>query len=194
MDPEERIIAMQMSDDQERLLVFTVRDGMCVLTAYDARTMEVCQKLEIMPGGDDLSIENVIRGDHLLVPVFFNEESLVVITESEYGIYELEFVSELVTEDIRQDIFGGYWLDTGRITADYDGERLALVYPWPLHSYFGSTGRTRKGQDSFLVFVFEQDGMAYCGEYMMSQGIGEVGIQHSCHIRTDVRMGAEWEE
>lgn len=83
-------------------------------------------------------------------------------------------------------------ITTGEIAVDYDGEKLAVIYPQPYY-YSYETG-DEKGTCTFWLMVYDETGMLYLGEYAASQGIGEDYGNACCNIRDDVKIGVSWGE
>ena len=186
LDPEVIILEMQAGDDGDEVLLFTAENGMCVLNVIDMETMEVQQKLELMPYEGSSVSRDVIEGENVLVWLL-SDDTMAVITEQENGEYSLEFSTGLSIETISQDMAKVY-LSTDRMGVDYDGEKLAIVYPLGYYYY----NKVSNSCTSWLM-VYDGDGLRYCGEYQASQGIGEYYSSRNCLIRDDVKMEAEWE-
>ena len=186
LDPEVIILEMQAGDDGDEILLFTAENGMCVLNVIDMETMEVQQKLELMPYEGSSVSRDVIEGENVLVWLL-SDDTMAVITEQENGEYSLEFSTELSIETISQDMAKVY-LSTDRMGVDYDGEKLAIVYPLGYYYY-----NKVSNSCTFWLMVYDGDGLRYCGEYQASQGIGEYYSSRNCLIRDDVKMEAEWE-
>lgn len=181
LDPEVVILEMQASEDGDKMLLFTAENGMCVLNVIDLGTMAVLQKLELMPYEGSPVSRDVIEGEDVLVWLL-SDDTMAVITEQENGGYSLEFSTALSIETISEDMAKVY-LSTDRMSVDYDGEKLAIVYPLGYYYY-----KNVSNSCTFWLMVYDGDGLRYCGEYQASQGIGESYSSRNCLIRDDVKM------
>lgn len=218
MDPEERLVDMVLSENQEELYVFTAKDGICYMAAVDLKDSKETQKVEIATYHSDLipSICNVFQSENVVAPMLAagkwgeesSEEKIAVITVDETGKYEPQYV---IHKDVDTDSpayqyqretyrkYATLWeRDAVSVELAYDDGKLAMVYS--LTNSYGSNAGGQDGQrpGRFWVAVYDETGVIYAADYQISQAIAE----HSkisdrsdiCEIRDDVVIGISWGE
>ncbi|MBQ8815363.1 MAG: hypothetical protein IJZ85_12810 [Lachnospiraceae bacterium] len=190
LDTEVRLLEMRSGKDENKMLLFTAEDGMTYLNVIDYATLETVQRLELFPADEDVVSREIIYKDGLLVWTA-SDYQMAVLTEPDRGVYELEFTGSLWTEEMKAEI-GTLHMSIGDMAVDYDGEKLAIVYPQPY--YYRYERQSAKGTCLFWVMIYDESGMLYCGEYAASQGVGEDFGSAYCNIRDDMKMGVSWGE
>jgi len=190
LDPDVRLLEMRSSEDKSKMLLFIAEDGMTYLNVIDYKTLETVQRLELFPAENRLTSREVICKEGLMVWTA-SDYQMAVFTEPESGKYELEFTGLLRPEEMKETL-GDFYMGIGDMSVDYDGEKLAVIYPQPYYYRYEKQGE--KGTCLFWLMIHDESGMLYCGEYAASQGIGEDYGSAYCNIRTDVKMGVSWGE
>ena len=209
MEPEEILLDVRVSEDQQELLLFTGENGMCVLTVIDVETVQELQRLDLMPY--DTSPEytpgmrRVLQTENVIVP-FLTEGDLAVISKSAAGEYALEFIIDKEA-DCREEAVNYIEEKHGKtatlwnrlpasIEIAWKDGKLAMVYALT-NSYGSGKGCYYDVQPcAFWVAVYGQTGLLYGGEYYLSQGISEYrDVNHRIsEIRDDAKMGVHWNE
>lgn len=196
LDTDVRLLDMQISEDESKLLLFIAEQDVSYLKVIDFETLETVQQVELFPAEQDVVSNRVISKEGFLVWIagnylMVNDYRMAVLTESESGNYELEFIGDLWPKKIREEN-GRLQRSISKIAVDYDGEKLAVIYPQPY--YYSYEKRDEKGTCTFWLMVYDETGMLYLGEYAASQGIGEDYGNVYCNIRDDVKMDVSWGE
>lgn len=190
LDADVRLLEMRLDRDGNQILLFTAEKGMIYLKVIDLKSLETVQQLELFPHKGRVDSQEILYKDDVLVWIA-SDDQMAVFTEPESGVYELEFTGSLWPEKMKEEI-GGLYMPTWGLSVDYDGERLAVVYPQPYHYRYER--QPEKGTCLFWLMVYDETGILYCGEYAASQGIGEDYGSAYCNIRDDVKMGVSWGE
>ena len=196
LDTDVRLLDMRTSEDGSKMLLFTAEQDVSYLNVIDFETLETVQRIELFPAADEVVSSEVINKDGFLVWIAKNylmasDYRMAVLTESEAGRYELKFTGALWPEEVREEL-GSLHTSLREIAVDYDGEKLAIIYPQPY--YYRHERQNEKGTCLFWLMVYDESGMLYLGEYAASQGIGEDYGSVYCNIRDDVMMGVNWGE
>lgn len=155
LDTSVDVFDMRIDIENEKLLLFTMENERFILTVIELDTMETLQKVECCDSlcsscyiyyyADDYLVFRQTRqsGDGTY------EAYISLIAKTDDGSYELRFNIPMESENE----LGNY--RTSEVEADYDGERLALVYP----SYQNC---------EFLIAVYDADGLGYLGRWLSS--------------------------
>ena len=62
-----------------------------------------------------------------------------------------------------KETLGDFYMGIGDMSVDYDGEKLAVIYPQPYYYRYEKQGE--KGTCLFWLMIYDESGMLYCGEY-----------------------------
>lgn len=196
LDTDVRLLDMKTSEDGSKMLLFTAEQDVSYLNVIDFETLETVKRIELFPAEDEVISIEVINKDGFLVWIAKNylmasDYRIAILTEPEIGRYDLEFTGALWPEEVREKL-GSLHTSLREIAVDYDGEKLAIIYPQPY--YYRHERQNEKGTCLFWLMVYDESGMLYLGEYAASQGIGEDYGSAYCNIRDDVMMGVNWGE
>ncbi len=160
LDPEHEISNFFISDDQSKLLLFTVENGMLMLTVIDAQTFETLQKLEVSSvESADYVYEYHMHDDFIVVS---HGDSRLSVIAFENGSYEYQYTVKRYVE-VGDAMYPGTYL---KITADmdYDHSTDRLVISDSMENQYGGWNMTA----DFYISVYDEAGMIYHGAYSSS--------------------------
>ena len=209
IDPEEMLLEIAVSEDENDLYVITARNGMCYLSVIDLEGTRPEQKLELMTYDEESTpkIYHVFLGENVVAPRLVGGK-MAVVAANESGMYEFQFVMDKAKNDAEPttaylvENYGKnitHW-DRAPVSVEMackDG-KLAMVYS--LTNSYGNFGGDRKNYriGCFWLAIYDETGLVYAGEYGMSQGIGEVmsGRERTdmCEIQDNIEIGISWGE
>lgn len=165
LDPNTSVQAMNMNSEQTKLFLHTRENDKYVFTVIDIATMETLQRLEVtdwpevvdpakvaqwtQDHEDYLDFNLSYRTDDFFVVALFGYQ-LALVTVTDTGDYQVEFVIEMTKNENWQHCYGS-------LSMDYDGQRLVV----------GCFDREATGTPINLS-VYDASGHLYSGQYTNS--------------------------
>ncbi len=167
LSPSSSIVSLSFGENEETLHLYTLEDGIPVLTVIDTDTMETIQRLEILPTPVE-SFSPIYTGEDFLV-VVHDWEKITLLTENKDGSYAFGFTTAAGPEDVDIDLqYVGYDAKMA-----FDGERL-MVVQYIQRGYYHC---------NFLLRAYTKDGVQCVAEYDCSLNAGlsdESNYQYHC--------------
>jgi len=175
LDPEHWISNFFITDDKSKLLLFTVENGMLMLTVVDAQSYEKLQKTEICAVEDYNHIYDYHVHDDFIV--ISHSDGLLSVISLEDGGYEYQFTVKRGV-DVGDTV---YPVDYLKITADmdYDHESDKLLIADSMENQTGGWNMTA----DFYLSVYDETGMTYHGTYTSSLTTGGRSDDYDYFVR-----------
>lgn len=149
-----RVVTLQVTADNSKLLLVTIEGGRYLLTVIDAATMAQLQRLELLTVEGDTGLGSFYVYDDFVVPVL-GDGRFALLTPTVDGRYEVQFTGDFgEIEELRYAF--------SRVASmDYNGERLAVAA-------FQDGRSDPQSFCSVYLAVYGDAGLAYAGEYRHS--------------------------
>ena len=218
IEPEEMLLDIVLSENEENLYVFTANDGMCYMSVVDLKSDRETQKVNVATYSSELipKIRKVFQSENVIAPVLVaekwdtenSEEKLAVVTIDEAGKYEPQYAIDKdidLTTPAYQYQKDTYWKEATLweregVSAEmaFQNGKLAMVYS--LTNSYGNDAASGESQTPgrFWLAVYDETGMIYASDFQLSQGDAKNGdaLDRSdiCEIRDDVEIGISWGE
>lgn len=174
LNPEIELLGLDVSADQTELLLHAVENGVYSMTVIDLATMETRQILKIADcpeGSAGWQLFN--EGDFLLVTLSYTQR-LALIDKDESGQYVLRHCWDKQPEELDTlplaILSGKGYLNA--TVLDYDGKCLVMAEPLQNRRYELDDKLYKEEICGFLLAVYDESGLAYCGEYVSSLNTG----------------------
>ena len=183
LDPASRILGLGESADKTSLHLLTEEKGTVWFTAIDQETLETKTRISLAEV-DDTTYSSYMHYTEDFVAVFLQSlEKVAVISISEDGSYELEFVADYIPN-------ADHNLPLQPNVLAFDGKRLAITNSD--YEYFGSSHYFA----GYLLIIVDKDGVQYYGEYETSLNTGRNSNRASWDYRVrhvdDDSLKLEW--
>lgn len=176
LNPEIEILAMELSPNQNTILLHTLENSSYIITVIETDTMTPKQRIEAMDELKSSSSWDSWRGDNFLAAQY--GENLMVFSVNGDGIYSLDFTAQLP-----EPSDGWRWPETEDLMI-YDGRRLAAA--GPLKGY-------NNLDDTFCITVYTSQGLAYHGTYKTSFNPVSVDSYHwYCNLLYEDPLSISW--
>lgn len=179
LDPETEILKLT-SDDSGNILVYTVENGMVTVTAIDAKTNTVTQRLELAEFPVGTAVWATYEADEAIAVTLASEaenDRLVLLT-MEGGLYKLHWDLSVPSAETRllscSDVSQReYRYDYVPVMA-WNGQYLAL-------------GLSEEYRSGFDLALYDENGLAYYNKYKTSLNFWPIGPD------ADMPLTLEWE-
>lgn len=160
LDPAESFYDLWLSQDEDRLLLLTTKDGSLFLTVINLETMTCLQKLEMttLPADCDLQVQLGDGCITLLIAQGPEENRFLVFGPQQDGTYRFAFETDLdspafsTTETMLGDFYRDY-------TMAFNGEYLVLAQNVAVEEGYLC---------DFYIVAYNATGMVYAGEYRVN--------------------------
>lgn len=166
LDPEASLLALDVTQQHDALLLHTVEEGTYFLTVIGLEDMQMLQKLAVMPLPEADYGWQFHTGDDFLA-VVLPGSTLVVFSRGENGIYAVDIVTELAQAGDAVQSSG-----SSGLAMDYDGQRFAV-------SGFLSEEELYGQSCGFYLAVYDGQGLRYYGEYSSSLDANSTQLPYS---------------
>lgn len=160
LDEQARVVSLETSQDESKLLLVTSEDEDYMLTVIDATTLVELQKLRIMRADTESSgpwvpmLRNFYIYEDYIVPVSSDNRFVVLALNAE-GDYEVQFEASLSEIEGHESAF------SSELGTSYNGKELAVA------AFHYNYSRPRS-ICSFYLAVYADAGLAYAGRYQHS--------------------------
>lgn len=174
LDPEIDVMYLQLSENQDKLILHAEEYGKYVMTVIDVANMETLQKIPIMDWKPDYGYQIYEKGDFIVNIVHKVQEEgrieAVVLKEKENGEYEVAFICDIQNKEIPS-------FNTSNMYLAFDGNRLAMA------GFLEEEAQWYRETCNIFVAVCDAEGMQYYGEYRNSleTGYDEDNYYYHCH-------------
>ncbi len=165
LSPSASIVSLSFGSNEETLHLYTLEDGIPVLTVIATDTMETLQRLEILHTPVE-NFEPIFIGENFLV-VIHDWEKITLLTKSADGTYAFGFTTEAAPE-VMDLQYVGYDAKMA-----FDGERL-MVVQYKQRGFYHC---------DFLLRAYTKEGVQCIAEYACSLNAGlsdESNYQYHC--------------
>ena len=176
LDEREAVRWMQVTQDQQRLVVLTQDEESFTLRVIRREDMVTLQELRYPAEEEAVEIFHIFwEEDHMLLRL--SDERLVLFSIQRDGTYRLEFSVE---EDPTGELELPLW--SGCAVTDWNGEKLAVLMEDDIR--YGDEDATYCGAK---LAVYDGSGLLYCGEYTNSLDTqpGYQGFSRECCMLLD---------
>ncbi len=181
VDPAQvRIISLQLSLDQSKLLLVTLEEGLYQLTVLDAATATPLQKLPLLPAVTDVVFDRLVLADDFIV-AFWSDGRFALLSADEAGRYQVGFNGDLRA---REDL---HYLFSGTLGMDFHDGRLAMAV-------FADGWYSAQEYCSFYLVVYDKTGLLYEGKYGHSLDKSPVAdnYAYTCRPVDDTPLAVTW--
>lgn len=176
LDSEVTVKHLSVSDDESKLLVFTLEKDSTYLTVIDIATMTELQKLRIT---DD---DSYIISEYENFIALNGFESLSVIEIGADGQYRLAF-----TVPKQTDINKSAQILSDQTQMAFDGDRLVMIY-YLYEPRYGAVEIC-----GFSMAIYDQTGLVYYAEYKSSLSVNTSTTDYSFNC-LPLSFQVSWEE
>ena len=193
LDPETVVTCLQVSEDQTRLYLVTIEDGIYYFTVMDLDRYEILQRLEVSDCVNEDYYWNVQsylyeKENVLILWLGYVDDlgdSFAVLLPQEDGTFELAFMTE------QADVYAyvqdhGMYNNFSSQTFDWNGEQLAVVERLSNQIHYQQT------ICSCAVAVYDESGLVYYSLFDNSLGITSFDT-YDCSGNYSVPLRVEWD-
>ena len=167
--------SLSINAEQTCLYLHAVENGVYSITVIDLATMKAIQKQEVLVVEDD-SWWSIWDYNDFMAILLNPAQEFAVMSKEKDGRLKLEYICPIQPERLESS-FSIY-----DAAMDFDGERLALARRMEIEEKHEEEYRDRT-TCNLQIAVYEENGLAYVGEYKSSLDTGEDWTNHAFHVR-----------
>lgn len=177
-----RVVGLQTSADESKLLLVTIEEGSYMLTVIDAQSMEQLQQLEMLNVGKNISPDNtefrrLCVYDEFIVAIRSDGRFALLALDAQ-GNYEVRLTGDLSEQEELGYVF------SYELQMDYDGEKLVMAA-------FQDGWYQPRNYCSFYLAVYDDGGLAYAGHYQHNLDKSWMN-NHTLNCRPAVPLAVTW--
>lgn len=179
LEPSVSIVALEVDNQQENLLIFSEEGNERVLTIVDLDTME--QKQQFVYADSTEAYHAYIYDDFMVVR--YTWEDFVILSRNTDGIYTKEYAVNIEELMNLTEIYGD-------MVFDWNGRMLLMGDSLVTNDYYYSK------KCGFYLAAFDEEGLQYYGEYTSSLDTGKEYIDYyfNCMPMNKEPLILQWKE
>lgn len=193
LDPEAVVTCLQVSDDQTRLYLVTIEDGVYYFTVMDLERYEILQKLELASCTNEEYYWNVqsslYEKENVLILwlgyVDDTGDHFAVLIPQENGTFELEFLTEQAYVFDYAEDHGSFFVFSPETFA-WNGEKLAVI------ERLSNQVHDQQTFCSCAVAIYDATGLVYYNVLDNSLGITSFD-SYDCGGNYNTPLRVEWD-
>lgn len=168
-----------LSEDKKDLLLFSSDKDTFYLNVIDEETYRLRQRIALSKRDENSYYEFLYNKQEDFLVFGMNNYKLIVLTQNEKRDYEIALTS--LMDERKAEVYNIGW----RTAMDFDGKRLVIMDNMSegRGSYDHYNGRY---SCDFYVAIFDETGIAFKGEYVVSLSKGENSVyKQMCRVSDD---------